>query len=786
MSEQKILADKQNIDIKKIIMLILGIIVYFSAICLSSAGTAKKVALITSICSIAVLIIRFRVVKTRLSIPFIALTLWVIANGISTIYAVSGKFAIKGFVPLLTSFGVVIFLLSFANGDKNKLGRGFASILSGTSAVIGLVSIDFISTRIISTPVLAFIGLFNSDYANIAAIEEGVRMISILQNPNVFAGCMGIGVFISLGLSVSSDNIKERTYNNICLFLNALSFLLAFSMGASGVIVIAFIVYLLLDRNSTRGYSLVLMVETLILTVIAAFAISATSFTNWTEPRPVPLVCAVVGAILLCIIDKFIGEKISHKLQKHIKIIPVIIVAMFVCLAVFAALAMNITGSISLKAGETLRRSIYPNSGAYTISIKADAPVSVIIESQNKEDTMMHTNTVIYQGLADGAEVIVPDGSIVIYANFICESDTTINEVTFTGDSSSYSFPLKYKLLPEFVANRMQGLFANQNAIQRIVFFEDGIKLFKRSPVIGLGMGAYENGIVSVQEFFYETKYAHNHYIQSLVEVGIIGLVLFVGVLAASAVAVIQTRRKSEQEANPLNAALGGALVFMAAHAAVEVTFSMYCYLPMAFGIFGIIALCCSNTLSLSKLKDNIKNGILIVLSALMIVYVALLAGNMYARYKVDTERKFSSLEFAIKIDRFEWADHMVSYVYSAMDIEQSNAQIHDKAMEYAKKIENLDSNTAQSILAEYYFTIGKQEDAFRMIEKFVMYTKADPSKWEEAFNIMLKYFDGSEQYMQEMKNIYNMLKQWNSENMGQITLSENIMNSLTSFGILQ
>lgn len=787
MSKEKALGevifeDKRKSNIKKLILLIIGIFFYFSIICLSSITTAKMVALIASICAVVTLIFKIKVIKNRLSVPFIAITLWIIMNGISTFYAVSGKFAIRSFVLLLTSFSIIIFILGFANGQKKKLGRGFASILGGTSAFIGLVSIDFLSTRIISTPVLAFLGIFTDDYANMNAVEEGIRMLSILQNPNVFAGCMGIGIFISLGLAVSSEKMYERTYNVVCLFLNAMAFLLAFSMGASGMILLGFIAYLILDRN--RGSSLVLMVETLILSVLSAFTVSATSFTAWTEPRPVPLICAIVGCIVICLLDKFLGQKVAEKLQKHIKLIPIIIVAMFVLLGVFAVVAMNVTGAATLNAGETLRRSQYPDAGTYTLSVKSDVPVNVTIESQNKEDTMMHTNTVIYQGVADGAVFEVPEDSIVIYANFSSQSNVTIEEAVLSGDAGSYSFPLKYKLLPDFIANRIQGLLANQNAIQRTVFFEDGMKLFKRSPIIGLGMGAYENGVISIQEFFYETKYAHNHYIQSLVEVGVIGLVLFVGVLGTSAVAVIQTRCKPEEQGNPLTAALGGALVFMAGHAAVEVVFSMYCYLPMAFGIFGLIALCCGDTIMIKKMNDNIKKTIIISLAALIAIYTLLLAGNMYARYKVDTVPKFDTLEFALKIDCFEWADHMVSYVYSAMDIDDSHPEIHSKALEYAKKLEDLDSNSAPSVLAQYYFLRNMPEDGFRMIEKYVTYTISNSENWEEAFKIMMMYFDGSEQYIDGMRDIYNILKQWNSKNMGQIVLSDMINTFIEMMGI--
>lgn len=58
------------------------------------------------------------------------------------------------------------------------------------------------------------------------------------------------------------------------------------------------------------------------------------------------------------------------------------------------------------------------------------------------------------------------------------------------------------------------------------------------------------------------------------------GLILFAGVLVTALIAVIKSRRKPEEQSNPLTAALGGALIFMAGHAAVEVVFSFYSHLP--------------------------------------------------------------------------------------------------------------------------------------------------------------------------------------------------------------
>ena len=101
---------------------------------------------------------------------------------------------------------------------------------------------------------------------------------------------------------------------------------------------------------------------------------------------------------------------------------------------------------------------------------------------------------------------------------------------------------LDYPLLPDIIANRIQNLFANENLVQRTMFFKDGMELFSKSPIIGRGLGGFENGVYSVQDFYYETKYAHNHYIQVLSDLGIVGFILFMSILVSSVASIIKAK----------------------------------------------------------------------------------------------------------------------------------------------------------------------------------------------------------------------------------------------------
>jgi len=748
-------------------------VLYFLIVCLMSTSTIKAVTLLLIFATIAAVFRSFSRLRGRMNLPLAVLTLVVLMDGISTFYAISGKFALYEFLKVFAAFCLSLLLLALPDREDDSPGRRAAMILEGFSALAGLVSIDLLSTRWISSLFLGILGIFTPDYTGLSAVEEGVRMTSVFTNPNIFAGCVGLGVLISLGLAVSARKESERALHLVCLFISSLAFLLAFSMGASGMIALAFLAYLALERTDRRASLLLLMVETLVLTVAAAALISTTSFTAWSGFQPVPLLCVAAGAAALWAADRFVGRRLADALKSRGRLVLILTGVILALAAAFALLAYNLTGGVSLQAGEALRRAAYPVPGTYTMAAETDGSLAVMIESQNQQDAMMHTSTVLYEGDLSGAAFTVPEDSLVVYFNFTAGQDLRLEAAGFQGEAGSGSIPLGYKLLPSFIANRLQGLFANQNAIQRLVFFSDGMKLFRRSPVFGLGMGAFESGIKSVQSFYYETKYVHNHYIQVLLETGIVGVVLFVGLLAVSAAAVWLAHRR--KDASPLVPALGAALVFMAGHAFTEVTFSTYAYLPIAFGTFALISLCCGDAIPVPWLEDGVRGGALVGVSALMIVFGVLLGGNMSAQNLASRATTFSELTRAVSMDKFEWADYMLGYVNSAINVELDE-ETSRQADVYAARLAKVDSNTIPIYLAEYYLSSGRTEQGMEMLEKYVDYVSSDQSAWQNAFYLLEQYADDTPAYRAGVARIAGLLEEWNAQNMGAITLSEQSM----------
>lgn len=794
----------------------LGGLLYFIALCLCGPSSIKGLAgwLICGGIVAAVILLVSALSRSplqdRLSAPVILMVLICLMGGISTFYAVSGKFALYEFLKPLCSLCLVLLLLVLCRGDDP--GRSVAQVLATASALAGLTSIDLLSTRLVSGGILGFLGAFTTDYADLAGVEPGVRMTGIFDNPNIFAGVVGLGVLLSLALTVRDASAPEgerpprwvQVFHVSLLYINSLAFVLAFSMGASGAIALAFLVYLLLETPQRRPALLVLMMETLLLAALAAAIISAVAFQSWSGFQPAPLLLVVLGTAGLWALDRFVGSRLAKKLKG--KVVLAVIAAVLAVLVVFVLVAYHWTGEVSLKSGQTLRRAIYPAPGEYSLSVMDDymddydSPVHVRIESQNQQQTMMHTSTVLYNGpavipdsptTAHSPSFTVPADSLVVYFNFTVQRDVRLYAAGCTGgpEVTHYSVPLGYPLLPGFIANRLQGLWANQNAIQRFVFFSDGMKLFQRSPVVGLGMGAFENGIRSVQSFDYETKYAHNHYIQTLVETGVIGLVLFVGLLATSAACVLLARRKKDDQGvptcHPMVPALGAALVFMAAHAATEVVFSAYGYLPIAFGSFCLIGLCCGDALPfLAQIKRGVKAAFWGVVTAGLLIFGVLLLGNIMARSMVDENPTMDTLITAADTDVFEWADFALSYVNSAMSMEgPMDAATQAQADRFSQRLAKVDSNTIPIYLAEYYFRTQRPEPGFQMIEKYLNYVSSHAEAWQTAFHILEAYDDGTPEYRQGVGRVAQMLEDWNRDNMGTITPDEQAQAYLDRLG---
>ena len=137
-------SERNRLDSRAVLVL-LAAALYFLAVCLTSAATGKMAGMLLAVLTLSSVFLFFSRLRDRIGVPLLLLAAVVLMDGISTFYAVSGKFALYEFLKVLSAFCLTLLLLAAA--PEGEPGRWIASVLEGFGALAGVVSIDLLSTR---------------------------------------------------------------------------------------------------------------------------------------------------------------------------------------------------------------------------------------------------------------------------------------------------------------------------------------------------------------------------------------------------------------------------------------------------------------------------------------------------------------------------------------------------------------------------------------------------------------------------------------------------------------
>ena len=144
---------------------------------------------------------------------------------------------------------------------------------------------------------------------------------------------------------------------------------------------------------------------------------------------------------------------------------------------------------------------------------------------------------------------------------------------------------------------------------------------------------------------------------------------------------------------------------------------------------------------------------------------------NTQANQLVMMNLTFPNLSRAVEMDKFEWADYMLTYVVNTMDA-HGDDEIRQQADEYAQRLSQLDSNMVPFYLADYYLTTGRTEQGIAMVEKYVTYVSANPDTWQQAFDLLAHHERDEDVYRAGLARIKELMDAWNAENMGEIQVN--------------
>lgn len=759
------------------VVLALAGLVYF-------AGYYKPLTIAAGL--VCVYLLLFRSLKPLRTVPAALLMAYVVFSGMTLFWAISGKFFLSEFSEIFVAATLFLAVMLTRRFDRTT-ARNVMAMLVSAASVYSILSVEAASTglskRLLHTLMPSF------QYISVD-FEAGTRLTGILGNANLLSTALAVGILFSLCLLCGEEHEKMRPVWAAMAAVNAFVFLLLFSMGGTACFVLAVLVYLLFAGQS-RGSALVRMLEVALPTLLWVFA-AFPCFNRGGAAALVPLAALVGDVICVVLLERLLAPRLIQTLAQRGKLVTGILAGVLVLAGVYIALGVNVTGAYTF-GGEALERSAYPAAGEHTLSMQASGAVEVTVVSQNMSQVMMHTNTVLYQGDARDAAFTVPEDSEVCYFTFTAESGTVLERAQL---SSGESLKLNYVLLPGFIANRLQGLWANQNAIQRTVFFRDGMKMFRQSPIVGNGVGSFGTGISSVQDFFYETKYIHNHYIQVLLESGIVGFIPFVGALLGMAV-LLWKRRGDHDAFGAEYPALWAALVMLASHMAFEVSMSVSVPLFFAYVTFALVIRCCrmqpepelpaeKSKKAPAKVENKGRKWLSKAWAVLPAVFVFSICFNMgveklYAQPVHSAGEFLSHLELGAKLDLYEKNDAKLSYVM--MVYRQGLEEYQPQANELAQELLAQQSNSIPNALLSYYLHTGQYDQALQAAKAAATYSASSHKVWNQVIDQYREHFienpdspllTGDTRALTDgILEYYQMLLERNANSMEEIALSE-------------
>lgn len=707
--------------------------------------------------------------KRFMTPPAFAVLAYVLLSGLSTLYAKAGKFAIAEFSNLLTAFAVFAVIVLYSKGGMPSFRRT-AAVLASVGAAVGVFSIDAASSNILMRPLRAIMQVANPAYENLGEVFYS-RLQTIVGNPNTYAGLMSIACLLSIWLVFTAETRKQKILCSILLMINTISYLLAFSMGSLGVFVLACLLMLALSPKEMRANLFLLLLQTAVIALLAG-AISVKGFGDVATGSPLPLLMVAIGCVLACLLEVFARGKLAQWLADKGKILVGIIAAIALVAVVYIIAALRMTGAYTFGAEGDFRRATNLPAGEYTLTMQADAPVTVRVAYKNMGNLVQNNETDLVQGTSDAPVTFtVPEDSELTFFYFYAAPGATISSASYTGAQEG-SVKLGYKLLPAFVADRIQDLSANGNVVQRGVYRQDAIKLWKTAPIIGRGLGGFENGVVSVQDYYYETKYAHNHYVEMLCDLGVFGLLAFLAMLGTSVWALL----KSKKQKPLIVMVLAACVLQMFGQAITDVIWSVAACMSMFFGVLALVTLYCGDSLQI-KASENSKAGAvrwpIVGVSAVFVVLIGLnlIAQNIFR----GEELTFDDLETCAAIDLFEANDYKLSYLLAG----GQDAAVSEK---YAADLAKAESNSITIPLAQYYAGTGDINRALDVLEQGSSYMRADKVVWNEMFALYETIIDPVNQFgalqlleddyfVQRMKQGYDKLCEVNAQQLDEVTL---------------
>ena len=239
--------------------------------------------------------------------------------------------------------------------------------------------------------------------------------------------------------------------------------------------------------------------------------------------------------------------------------------------------------------------------------------------------------------------------SIDVYEGSIVVNSFKINDKNIV---------LSYLLLPDDIAFKIKETFlSDANNSLRWLYYKDSIKMFKLSPIIGNGGDTFFYRYLQVQDENYTSTEAHSYIMQLLIEVGIIGLTIYLVFLICMVVLFVKLIKKRGIKDVLIYLILFVTFVIMSSF---DVIFS---FTLIMFIFSMLIGLCVNEYIKDNSTIKNKKGYVLKIILAILLLLIVIRFTLNFISSKItinvneeDITKIYNNVEIAenrIKLDMY-------------------------------------------------------------------------------------------------------------------------------------
>lgn len=678
--------------------------------------------------------------RGRLGIPVLGFLAFLILCGAASLYTSFGAYAYGEYAKLLASGALGLLLL--ARGREQNAG----GLLFGFSAVcgmIGLLCIDAGCRGPLFRGFASFMeGLGDAAYQSLdQATYTGARFDGIYNDANLTGSLMALAVLVGLYLIRTGRKPWERFAACFLTGLSAVAFFTAMSRGAILCFGATLLAYLLIAGKEERlglFFTMAAMgISMVVFGVVSTSLLAGGSF--WGTLAALP------SGVLLWLLNEFPARKAASALAGHGKLLAGVLGGGIAAGIAAVILALTLTEPFVFTESNFLYRGADVEGGeTYTFSGDWDksSEITVLVYGSTREQELTSVTETYYNGPLEEASFTVPEDVGHVLMQFRGPAGLELRQVSL---SDGTEIPMAYTLLPDNIANRLQkNIFEDSSFLLRLQYDIDGWTLFKESPLAGHGLGATEGLLTSVQPFFYESLYLHNHLLQVMDETGLLGLAAFLAFILGTAVLLVRQLRKAR---TPLAAMLLACLVMMNLHGLMEISFSVQMFQCAVFFLL-LLPTVCYGTYTEGRKRRAAGIVVLVVSDLWLVISVALLGGSLLAQKEyreldaagMTTGSFIETLERLDRMDAYNDQSYKVNLMGNAL--QAGGISNEGTAARCARELrETGEFDSCYYVAAYYYLPLGQLENFFDVLQEGLLQERSNSEAWNSAMNLCIQAF---------------------------------------------